>query len=288
VGATNPLPWVSLLLVFAASFYLYPALEVLRLSLTNSSLLRDHYRYTFDSLKRAATSGVVHDSLRVTLVFVVVTVGLQLVLGLVAALALNRGSGRKLRGTIVVRSVVLTAWIMPGIIIGVVWKLVLSEASYGMINSVVIALRSSPIPFLSDRTLALWTLIVAAAWRGTAFTMILLYARMQSIPVELYEAADVDGGSVFQVFWHVTLPQLRQVIAISLVLATIGNMNRFDLLLSLTAGGPGRATEVLSLMTFNSLFLEFDLSKASALGGFMLVLSLTFTLLYRRFLMEEA
>jgi multiple sugar transport system permease protein len=288
VGNDNPLPWIALLLIFIGSYYVTPALDVIRFAFTDSSLLRDDYSYTLDTLRRAASSSIVHHSLRVTLIYVSASVVLQLALGLMAALAVHRGSSRNLPGTNVVRSVVLTSWVMPGVVVGVVWKLVLSEASYGLVNSAVMASGSAPIPFLSNSAFAVWMLIVVSVWRGTAFTMILLYARMHSIPVELYEAAKVDGASAVRMFRHVTLPQLKGVIAISLILTTIAYMNRVDLVIPLTGGGPGRATEVLALLTYNSLFVNFNLGTASALGTLMLVLSLTFTLLYRRVLREEA
>ena len=101
-------------------------------------------------------------------------------------------------------------------------------------------------------------------------------------------AADVDGGSWLQVFWGVTLPQLRPIIAITLILATIGSMNTFDVVLALTAGGPGRATEVLSLLAYNTLFVDFDYSRASVMGLAMLCLSLAFTALYMKYLNADS
>lgn len=287
VGSGNPLPWIAILLGFASAFYVYPALEVLQYSLTDRSLLNDRFKYTLNTLVDLFTSNAFHQSLRATLLYVVASVGIQLVLGLIAALALYRGARHQLIGTALVRSVVLTAWIMPGVVIGVVWRIVLNEASYGMVNSMLMGVGLEPIAFLSDRNTSIWTLIIAGAWRGTAFAMILLYAGLQSIPISIYEAAEVDGGSPLQIFRHVTLPQLRPIIAITLILATIGAMNTFDMVLSLTAGGPGRSTEVLSLLTYNRLFTSFELAEASGLALVMLTLSLTFTLLYMRLLQRN-
>lgn len=287
VSSANPFPWIALLLGFASAFYLYPAIQVIEFSLTNRSLLNDRFEYTLNTFANLVTSNAFHQSLRVTLIYVVISVVLQLVLGLVAALALHRGTRHQLLGTILVRSVVLTAWIMPGVVIGVVWRIILNEASYGMVNAMLTGLGLEPIAFLSDRQTSVWTLIIAGAWRGAAFTMILLYAGLQSIPVVLYEAAEVDGGSPFQIFRRVTLPQLRPIIAINLILATIGAMNTFDMVLSLTAGGPGRSTEVLALLTYNRLFTSFELAESSGLALIMLTLSLVFTLLYMRLLQRD-
>ena len=288
VGESKPLPWLAILLGFATVFYLFPAFEVARNAFTNSSLLRGNYRYTLDTVLAAVTSRTILDSVRITLIFVIASVALQTFLGLCAALVLQRGTRRKLWGTAAVRSIVLTAWIMPGIVSGVVWTILVSEASYGMLNSFIRAIGLAPIEFLSDPHIALLTTIFANAWRGAAFSMIMIYAGLQSISVDLYEAADVDGGSWLQVFWGVTLPQLRPIIAITLILATIGSMNTFDVVLALTAGGPGRATEVLSLLAYNTLFVDFDYSRASVMGLAMLCLSLAFTALYMKYLNADS
>jgi multiple sugar transport system permease protein len=287
VGAANPFPWIALLLGFASAFYVYPALEVIQYALTDRTLLNDRFEYTLRTLGNLLSSNALQQSLRVTLLYIVGSVAIQLLLGLIAALALHRGARHKLIGTAVVRSVVLTAWIMPGVVIGVIWRIILNEASYGMVNSILAGMGLHPVAFLSDRNASVWTLIIAGAWRGTAFAMILLYAGLQSISVVLYEAAEVDGGSSAQIFRHVTLPQLRPILAITLILATIGAMNTFDMVLALTAGGPGRSTEVLSLLTYNRLFTSFELAQASGLALIMLVLSLTFTLLYMRLLQRN-
>lgn len=283
----RPLLWLAILLGFATAFYLYPAVEVIRFSFTNSTLLRSEYSYTFNTILRTLGRATTQDSVKITMIFVIGSVALQTLLGLGSALVLQRGTARRLIGTALVRSTVLMAWIMPGVVIGVVWKILVNEASFGMINTFVRMLGFSNIAFLSDRSLALATGVVAAAWRGAAFSMILLYAGLQSIPHDLYEAAQVDGASRLKLFWYITLPQLKPILAINLILATIGATNSFDLILALTGGGPGRATEVLSLLTYNTLFTDFDTAAASVLALVMLALSLLFTVLYAHYMKQD-
>jgi len=117
--------------------------------------------------------------------------------------------------------------------------------------------------------------------------MIVMYAALKTIDPVLYEAAAVDGASPLQRFWYVTLPQLRTAILVNMVIITIQTLNTFDAILSLTGGGPGRATEVLSLFTYNLVFRNFDLAGGSVLSVLMLVISLALAMIYARFLPRE-
>jgi multiple sugar transport system permease protein len=117
--------------------------------------------------------------------------------------------------------------------------------------------------------------------------MSLQYAGLQSIPDELYEAAEVDGAGKLQSFFYITVPQLRPILMINIILITISTLNTFDMILPLTGGGPGQATEVLSLRTYNVIFQNYSLSGGAVLAVIMLLISLALTLLYRRLLRSE-
>jgi len=280
-------PWLIPLLVLVTLFYLYPAVQVLRFSFTDASLLRQSFTYGIDSYTRVLTDPTFFHVLWITLVFVLASIFFQLALGLMIALAVQRGGQNNLLGTGFFRTLVLSSWVMPGIVIGIVWQIVLNSASYGMINSILGTVGIASVGFLSRPTIALWSVILANVWRGTAFSMILLYAGLQSIDPVLYEAGEIDGASGRQAFWRITLPSLRPVLLINLVLISIQTFNTFDMVLALTGGGPGRATEVLALRTYNVIFDGFSLGEGSVLAVIMLLLSLTFTLIYVRFLSAE-
>ena len=281
------LPWLLPLLVIVTLFYLYPSVEALRFSFTDASLLRPEFSYGIGSYVGVLTDPTFFHVLRITIVFVVASIFFQLALGLGVALAVQRGVENNLPGTGFARTLVLSSWVMPVIVIGIVWQIVLNSASYGMVNSILSNIGLDPIGFLSGTTIALWSVILANVWRGTAFSMILLYAGLQSIDPVLYEAGEVDGASGWQAFWRITLPSLRPVLMINLVLISIQTFNTFDMVLALTGGGPGRATEVLALRTYNVIFDSFNLGQGSVLAVVMLVLSMVFTLIYVRFLSAE-
>lgn len=287
IGENRPTLWMAPLLAVVTLFYVYPAFEVLRFSVTNSNLLQQNYEYTLGTFVQVLGDPVLYGVIRTTAIFVVASVVLQLVLGLLIAVAANRARRRRLPGMVFMRSVILSAWVMPGVVIGIVWAIVLNEASYGLANLLLATVGISNVTWLSTPSMALMSIIIANVWRGTAFSMILQYAGLQSIPDELYEAAEVDGANVLQSFWYITIPQLRPIIMINVILITISTLNTFDMILPLTGGGPGRATEVLSLHTYNVIFGQFSLAGGAVLAVVMLAISLALTLIYRRLLRSE-
>ncbi len=287
LGENRPTLWMAPLLAVVTLFYLYPAFEVLRFSVTNASLQDPSYEYTVGTFARILSDPVLYKVLRITAIFVVASVVLQLVLGLVIALAVNRARARRLPGMVFMRSVILSAWVMPGVVIGIVWAIIFNEASYGLANLVLAPVGLSGVAWLSSPNMALMSIIIANVWRGTAFSMILQYAGLQSIPDELYEAAEVDGASKLQSFWHITIPQLRPILMINIILITIFTLSTFDMILPLTGGGPGQATEVLALHTYNVIFREYSLAGGAVLAVIMLAISLVLTLGYQRLLRSE-
>jgi len=287
IGENRPTLWMAPLLAVVTLFYLYPAIEVLRFSFTNASLQDPSYEYTLNTFVNTLSDPVLYKVLRITAVFVLASVVLQLVLGLVIAVAVNRARRRSLPGMVFMRSVILSAWVMPGVVIGIVWAIVLNEASYGLANLLLATVGVGGVAWLSSPNIALMSIVVANVWRGTAFSMILQYAGLQSIPDELYEAAEVDGASALQSFWHITVPQLRPILMINVILITISTLNTFDMILPLTGGGPGQATEVIALRAYNVIFREYSLAGGAVLAVIMLLISMSLTLVYRRLLRSE-
>jgi multiple sugar transport system permease protein len=287
IGENRPTLWMAPLLAVVTLFYLYPAFEVLRFSVTNSNLLQENYDYTFRTFVQVLSEPVLYQVIRTTAIFVLASVVLQLALGLLIAVAANRARRRRLPGMVFMRSIILSAWVMPGVVIGIVWAIVLNEANYGLANLLLATVGIGSVAWLSTPSNALMSIIIANVWRGTAFSMILQYAGLQSIPDELYEAAEVDGAGALQSFWYITIPQLKPIILINIILITISTLNTFDMILALTGGGPGRATEVLSLRTYNVIFGQFSLAGGAVLAVIMLAISLGLTLAYRRMLRSE-
>jgi multiple sugar transport system permease protein len=289
VGRRPPqqVPWLAPLIAVATLFFLWPVLNVIRLAFTNSTLLRDGYSYTFQTFSQTLTDPALPSVLGVTAIFVAASVAGQLLLGLLIAIVMQRAVARGLHGAVLVRSVVLSAWVMPGILIGVIWQIVLNEGPFGLVNSALGAVGIGPVSWLSDTKLAVVSAVTANIWRGTAFTMLLLYAALHTVNRELVDAAKVDGAGRLRTLWHVTLPQIRPVLLVNTILITIATLNTFDMILSLTGGGPAQATEVLALHTYNAVFVNFNLAGGCVFALFLLLASLILTVLYRRLLREE-
>ncbi len=279
--------WLLPLALLLLATYVWPAIDVIRYSFTDATLLNPEFDYTTATYQAQVANPDLPGILWVTLLFVVSSVVLQLVLGLLVALALHRGMLRGLPGVSFVRVVILCSWIVPGVASGIVWQLMFNEASYGFLNALLRMVGLSPVAWLSDPQIAIWSAVIANVWRGTAFSMILLYAGLLVIPRSLYEAAAVDGATSFKQLWYITLPQLRPILLINTILISIFTLNTFDLILPLTGGGPGRATEVLALYAYNTIFRNFDLSNGAVLAVILLLISLVFTFFYVRLLPKE-
>ena len=278
----HPLPWLLPTLVALALFQLYPLLEAIRLSFTDEELTGVDTEFVgIDNYVKLFTSSDFLDMLWVTTKFAVSSIVLHVLFGLVLALAIDYGVRRGLYGHLTTRVSVLLAWIVPGIIIGLIWKVMLVESRFGAANYLLGTVGVGPIPFRSNPDLALVSTIAAGTWRGTAFAMIMIYGGLQRIPPQLYEAARVDGAGRWARFRHVTLPQLKPVLFVTIVLVTIYALNTFDLIFALTGGGPAESTEVLALFMYRKAFESpFDLGEGAAVAVFMLGLNLLLTAVY--------
>lgn len=284
----HPLTWLLPAALFLGVFLFYPLVEAFRMSFTNMSLIEPDYSYVgLDTFSRVLGSSDFWTMTRITAIFVGASVVLQLGFGMILALAIDYGVKRGLHGSIFTRIAVLSAWVIPGIVIGILWKIMLIETRYGVINYIIIQLGGDVVAFLSDGQMALLSTIVANTWRGTAFSMIMLYAGLQQVPEYLQEAARIDGASAFQRFRYITIPLLIPVLFINLVLITIYTVNTFDMILALTGGGPGRSTEVLALFMYFEAFNRFNLGTAAAIAVVMLLVNVVMTVIYIKYLLGE-
>ena len=282
---SRPFLWMLPMLAMLAAFYLYPLMDVVRLSFTNTSTLEPGFKYTLGSYIKTFQDPDFYHSIYISVIFVSTNLVFQTVLGLLIATLLNAGIRRQLFGTVLTRTAVLSAWMVPGVLVGIVWRMLLSSSSFGIVNYLLDAIGAHKVQFLVQPRLALLSIIVANIWRGTAFTMILQYAGLQRIPDELYEAADVDGASGPQKFFLITIPQLRPIIFINLVLITIYTFNTFDMVIALTGGGPARTTQVLTLSAYEQVFGFFSLGRGSAIAVILLLINLTMAMLYYRLIL---
>jgi multiple sugar transport system permease protein len=276
----GPILWLLPAIVFLALFYTYPLLDVIRLSFTNARLIGGDVAYGFDSYRKLLLDPATGRSLQITLTFAIGTVLLKLTIGMLLAVGMDAGVKRGLKGMVVVRTSIMAAWVIPGAIVGILWKILLSTSAYGILNYWITSAFGASIPFLTDTRMALLTAVLADVWRGVAFTMIILYAGLQRIPAELYEAAIVDGAGAIARFRYVTLPMLIPVIFVALVLMTISGVNTFDLIMALTQGGPARSTEVIGLSVYQQVFKFMNVGRGAAIAVLLLAINMAMTAVY--------
>jgi multiple sugar transport system permease protein len=185
-------------------------------------------------------------------------VALELLGGLLVALLLARQrSGRR-----AALSLLLLAWALPSVVTAKLFEW-LYHPSAGLVNFL---LGGRTINWLGEPALALLSTIAADAWRTMPFVALLCYARLVSIPAELYEAAEVDGAGAFAMFRRITLPLCRSVLLIALLFRTLDALRAFDLMFVLTGGGPANTTETLTVYAYRSLFQTLQIGLGSAIG----------------------
>ena len=265
----------------------YPMLDLLRLSLTDATVAGTRYAYTLASYRAVLTDTAFYGMIGVTVIFVTGSVVLQLVIGFAIAWLIDAARRRRAPGTLVARIAVVSAWVIPGVLAGVLWKILLIENRSGIVNYYLGRIGLGPLPLISSPILALVSVIVANVWRGCAFSMILLYAGLQRVPRELHEALDLEGASASLRLRWLLIPQLAPVIALNLVLITIASFNTFDLIIPLTAGGPARRTEVISLFMYRLGFFDLEAGRAAAVAVVMLVVNLTLAWVAGRLIMRD-
>ena len=210
-----------------------------------------------------------------TMLFVVCTIGLEFLLGLGSALLLNRIT--VLRG-LFSGLTILPHQVAP-IATGLIWRLLWAR-DFGLINHALQMVGMEPISWLALATPAVVACIVTEVWRATPFVTIILLAGLTSIPQDILEAAQVDGSSPWQRFWHIVFPLLLPSVAVALMFETIFKLRVFDLILNLTGGGPGTATMPLGILVYRTYFRYFEGGYTAALSVVLLILGAVLSALY--------
>ncbi|WP_342359638.1 sugar ABC transporter permease [Terrarubrum flagellatum] len=272
--------WFLLPAVFVtAAVVLFPVAQTVWLSLYDYVIYNpDGSRFVgWGNFVAVLRDEVFWISLRHSIVWIVGVVGLQFLLGLVAALLLNESFWW--RG--LARSLVIVPWALPSVIIGLMWTW-MYDFNVGVLNDMLLRLGviATPIAWLARPDTALGAIMLALVWQGFPFFAVTLLAGLQTIPADLYEAAEIDGASRWKRFINVTLPSISDVIATALLLRTIWVANSLDVILVMTGGGPGYATHTLPLYAFQRAYSGMEFGYGAALALVLTVLLLAVVWLY--------
>ncbi|MEV0595811.1 carbohydrate ABC transporter permease [Nonomuraea cavernae] len=286
---------VTPVLVVMAVLIGWPLVRGVYLSLTDATeanigrtigvnVIPSSYEFVgFDNYVEILTSDVFWDKLLWTVVWTVVCVGCHYGIGLGLAMMLNR----KLRFRSLYRVLLILPWAVPAFVAAFIWRY-LYNSDYGVINGMLRAVGLAGVGWLDDPTTAKLAVIAVNVWIGVPFMMIAVLGGLQSIPKELYEAAEVDGATPWQRFAQITLPGLRQVSSTVILLGTIWTFNMFPIIFLVTRGGPGSETEILVTYAFREAFTGVrDYSGSAAWGVIILGLLVVLALAYRRTLRRQ-
>lgn len=256
-------------MLMIALMMVYPVVQTLHFSVSRVQLPTFQTTFVgFANFARILQDPESWPLLQRTLIWIVGTVALRMALGLGAALIFNA----KVRGMVWMRVLAVLPWTIPSVVGANLWRWIV-QTDTGVLN---LSLRSwglgdFALNWLGDPRTALFTVIVAYSWSGFPFVMLLILARLQGIPQDQYEAARVDGANWWQIFRFITLPSLKGVLAVALVLEIVSGINSFDTLVIMTGGGPANATRIWGLEIYKRGFTDFNLGSASALSVLMFV-----------------
>lgn len=233
--------------IFLAALVAYPFISAIYLSLTEKIV---GYPAHFVGLRNYANlldSGRFRIVAWNSAVFTVGSIVVKLIIGMAMALALHQ----VVRGNQFIRGILLLPWIIPTVVIALTWKWLL-DLFRGLVNVGLIDLGvvTSGVHWLGDPSLAMLSVIMANIWRGFPFFGVSFLAALQTVPQELYDAADVDGANPWQKFWRITLPSIKGVVAVVTLLSTIVTLNDFNIVWIMTRGGPGAATHIFATYSY--------------------------------------
>ncbi|WP_337002535.1 MULTISPECIES: carbohydrate ABC transporter permease [unclassified Microbacterium] len=241
---------------------IYPLGYIIAASFSESSLGRPFSEWVgFDNFAALLGDGITLPSLGRSLLFAVPSALIALVAGLVVALSLDAA----VKGGRIIRVLLLLPLMTPPVMAGVIWKLMLAPTG-GLLNNIgqTLAPGSEPFLFLGSSPAAMISLVVVDAWQWTPFCVLLVFAALQTLPAEVYEASQVDGAGIWQTFWRITFPLVLPSLVTVLLLKLVVSFKVFDLVFIMTSGGPGFDTTVSSFEIYRTGLQTFDVGAAAA------------------------
>jgi len=256
--------------IFLVALVAYPFLSAIYLSLTEKVVGYParfvgfrNYESLFDSARFRIVA-------RNSAIFTGASIVVKLLVGMAMALALHK----VVRGNQFIRGILLLPWVIPTVVIALTWKWLL-DLFRGLVNVTLIDVGAVTrgVHWLGDPTLAMVSVVMANVWRGFPFFGVSFLAALQTVPQELYDAADVDGAGGWQKFWRITLPSIKGVVAVVTLLSTIVTLNDFNIVFIMTRGGPGAATHIFATYSYELGIMSqrWGLAMAASMASLPLV-----------------
>lgn len=257
----------------------YPILYTIEISFSRFDLATfsavewvgwDNYREVLDDYR-------FWESMKVTVVYLVFALPLQIVLGFGIAFLINA----EWRGRNVVRALFIIPMVVAPVVAGGLWRMIL-DPLWGIVNYVLGLVGLGPLDWFGDPTLAMAALIIIDTWRWTPFVILTATAALLALPRDVFEAAEIDGANWWSKLWSITLPLLVPIIAATFVVRWLGAVKMFDIALAATYGGPGGATNVINLFIYEEAFRSLRFAESAAMAVIILVVTMVLTALFMR------
>jgi multiple sugar transport system permease protein len=241
-------------------FFLYPTLRGIYLSFTSYDLLSPPQWIGLQNFTKLWHDPLFWNSLRVTLEYVVINVGAQTVLALGLAVLIHR-----LTKSTAIRGAILLPYLIANVIVALLWYW-MADVNLGVINQMLGWIGVHPVAFFGDSNWAIPTIAMVNVWKYMGYTALLIFAGLQTIPDSIYEAAAIDGAGEWKIFWKITMPLLRPILTLVLMITIIGSWQIFDTVAVTTRGGPINATRVIQYYIYDQAFNRYNFGYASAIS----------------------
>lgn len=283
---SGPWPWLLPAIIMLVIFRLYPIISQFYIAMTDMRIatINDVSFVGLENFAYLATDANFLGTIGFTFIYTIVGVIGQFIIGFGLALLLNQ----PMFGRLFFRLAILSAWVISSLIVGYMWRLMLSESSAGVLNSWLGIFGFDGVNWLSDPMIAKISVIGVNIWRSVAFSMVFMLGGLQTLPTEMMEASRVDGANAWQRLMKIIVPYLRPLIGLNLIFVTISTFGVYEQLLVLTRGGPGTATETIGLNVYLTAFGTTAggglglLGRGAAAGIVMFSITMIFALVYLR------
>ena len=274
--------------IYLFSLTIYPFLYNLIYSLTNLDLTSPGQIdfVGFSNYIRLLTSSLFQVAVRNTIIMAVTSIFFESVIGITVAKIFHRLSAQNLKGVKLVRTIYILPMMVTPLVTGLLWSYIFNP-TLGVANYFLSLLGIEPIGWLASGSTALPSLIMVNVWQWTPFLMLFALAGLMNVPKQQYEAAIIDGASWYQKIIYIELPQIKNILLIGIVLRLMENLRLFELVYATTRGGPGDATEVISMFAYRQGFQFFNAGFAAAVSIFILILGIVVANLAIKFMARE-
>lgn len=251
------------LIIYLACFLLFPMIWGIYISFTNKTIGDSAHFIGFRNYVRLLTDSEYRRSILNTIVFTAFSIVFKTFFGMLMALALNQD----FKGRNLCRALLMIPWTLPNIVVVYNWRWIFNSTG-GIANYILksIGIIDHDLVWFGSAGLAMFCVIVANVWRGTPFFGVSILAKLQTISKDYYEAAEIDGAGIFQKFRYITLPEVKDVTILSMLMSTIWTINEFETVWLLTGGGPNGATEIMNVYSYKTAMKAMMLGRGVAVS----------------------